>query len=61
MEMIKYEQAYFEGKGYDKYGNYPANMQRTHKLINITQPKSVLDVGCAFGYIVYYLNKMGVP
>jgi len=59
--VIEYEEEYFNGKGYYNYGNFPQHQVRAEKLINIAKPKSVLDVGCAFGYIVMYLVFFGIP
>lgn len=42
-----------------------ASMVKAHavtacKIYALAQPKSVLDIGCAYGYVVKYLREMGV-
>lgn len=56
----QYEGEYFNGGGYVYYEDFPAHKARAEKLISITRPTSVLDVGCAYGYIVRHLSKAGV-
>jgi len=56
-----YEADYFERK----YGGYPDSGRyrvRAEKIISLTQTTSitVLDVGCAYGYTVRELRKIGV-
>lgn len=55
-----YDESYFNGEVYQKYEDFPAHEQRVDKLIRITHPKSVLDVGCAYGYIVKRLLDKGI-
>ena len=63
-----YEKIYFEGEGresyqgagYDTYCDFPAHEERVSKLISITHPISVLDVGCAYGFIVRKLLDRGI-
>jgi ubiquinone/menaquinone biosynthesis C-methylase UbiE len=61
---IKYEKAYFtNGKdldGYMGYMDYPAHTKRVDKIISMANPYSVLDVGCAYGYIVRRLIDRGI-
>ena len=57
---IEYEKDYFTKTGYEGYQDYPLNEIRTQKIIDMTHPKSVLDVGCAYGYIVKRLLGKGV-
>jgi len=58
--MVEYEQEYFNGKGYNEYADFPAHKERVNHLIEMLEPKSVLDVGCAYGYIVMYLIQRGI-
>ncbi len=60
VKSFKYEKDYFNGTGYEKYGDFPYHIMRAEKLVRITQPKSVLDIGCAYGFIVKYLLDMGI-
>lgn len=55
-----YGKDYFNGEGYDFYADFPAHRLRAEKLVAVTNPRDVLDVGCAYGYIVYYLLRMHV-
>ena len=52
---MEYEREYFEGGTYYNYADFSAHDARVDKLISITDPMSVLDVGCAYGYIVQKL------
>jgi len=56
-----YEEEYFNGKGYDNYLDFQVHGLRVDKLIKIARPTSVLDVGCAYGYIVRRLLEKGIP
>ncbi len=49
-----YGKDYFTKLAYHEpcYFDFPAHELRAKKLIEITHPKSVLDVGCAYGYMV---------
>jgi len=58
--MVEYEKAYFTGDTYEPYWDFPAHEERVKRLINITHPKSVLDVGCAYGFIVRRLLEGGI-
>lgn len=59
VKAVEYEKDYFEngGKmgGYEGYADYLPHADRVKKLIAITRPQSVLDVGCAYGYMVRHL------
>ena len=55
-----YEEDYFTKSTYKPYFDFPAHSERVAKIINIAHPKSVLDVGCAYGYIVRRLLWKGV-
>jgi len=59
---VEYERKYFANYlGVDSpYRDFPQHPIRAKRLIEITNPTSVLDVGCAYGYIVKYLLKEGV-
>lgn len=58
---MEYEKEYFTINPYHPYGNYECYEQRANKLVTITHPRNVLDVGCAYGYIVMYLVNKGIP
>lgn len=57
---IEYEEEYFTKTGYEGYQDYGINTERVRKIIAIGTPKSVLDVGCAYGYIVKRLLGEGI-
>jgi len=61
---VEYEQSYFEagkdGKGYELYGNFEAHLIRATHIVEMFNPTSVLDCGCAYGYIVRYLLDKGI-
>ena len=57
----QYGESYFNGGVYDEYKDFPAHQKRVEKLIRIARPQSVLDVGCAYGYIVKQLLDKGIP
>ena len=58
--MVSYEQEYFTSEGYDEYYDFPAHVIRVDRIISMTNPRSVLDIGCAYGYIVRRLLDRGV-
>lgn len=58
--VIPYEQDYFTKTGYKPYQDFPAHIVRVSKIIAMTHPKSVLDMGCAYGYIVKRLVAAGI-
>lgn len=60
MHNIEYEKDYFTKTGYEGYQDYPLNTDRVKKIIEMANPKSVLDVGCAYGYIVKRLLEKGI-
>jgi SAM-dependent methyltransferase len=58
--LPEYEEDYFERhyRGYPDYGFYPL---KAEKIINLAgNPKSVVDVGCAYGRVVKCLREKGV-
>ncbi|MBI2029926.1 methyltransferase domain-containing protein [Candidatus Gottesmanbacteria bacterium] len=64
-----YNREYFElGIGYSGYTttkkgrllSHLANLYRALTIKIFLKPKTVLDVGCATGLLVYYLRKMGI-
>lgn len=55
-----YEKAYFTKTGYEGYMDYPMNSIRVDKIIAIANPKSVLDVGGAYGFIAKRLLGKGI-
>jgi len=57
---IEYEKDYFTKTGYEGYQDYPLNTERVRKIIAMTNPTSVLDVGCAYAYIVKRLLDKGI-
>lgn len=59
-QKTEYEETYFTKIGYEGYFDYPLNTTRVNKIIAITHPKSVLDMGCAYGYIVKRLLEKGI-
>ena len=58
--MVSYDKAYFNGKGYIKYEDFPSHYVRALHLVSLFRPESVLDVGCAYGYVVKYLHDFGI-
>ena len=60
--MTEYEKDYFVGGVYKDphYFDFPAHEIRVVKLIDLLHPYSVLDVGCAYGYIVKHFMERGV-
>ena len=61
---LKYEKKYFtqgnEFEGYTGYCDFPQHAKRVEKIISMAKPSSVLDVGCAYGYIVRRLLEKGI-
>lgn len=57
---MEYEKNYFTIIGYRPYFDFPAHKIRAEKIMNIAHPHSVLDVGCAYGYIVKHLLDEGI-
>ena len=60
LHSIEYEKEYFTKTGYEGYRDYPLNDVRAQKIIDMTHPKRVLDVGGAYGYIVKRLLAQGI-
>lgn len=60
IHSIEYEKDYFTKDGYEGYRDYPLNDVRAQKIIDMTHPKSVLDVGGAYGYIVKRLLEKDI-
>ena len=60
IHTIEYEEDYFTKTGYQGYQDYPLNEIRTQKIIDMTSPKSVVDIGGAYGYIVKRLLDRGI-
>ena len=59
--MVEYEEDYFTKSPYSPYIDWGFNKVRAQKIIDLTHPYSVLDVGCAYGYIVKRFLDMGIP
>lgn len=59
-QCVEYEEEYFTKTGYQGYADYPLNVERVRKIIEIGNPKSVLDVGGAYGFIVKRLLEKGI-
>ena len=58
-----YDNAFVEGNGVmysDKEKLYPFFEHIADKIVTNYAPKTVLDVGCAYGYLVEALRKKGV-
>lgn len=55
-----YEEEYFTIHPYDPYRDWSHHGKRVNKIIKLCNPKSVLDVGCAYGYIVKRLLDKGI-
>jgi len=58
--MVRYEKRYFTGGEYKDYFDFPCHFERAVHLIKITNPRSVLEVGCAYGYTVRHLLNFGI-
>ena len=58
--VTEYEKGYFQKDGYDGYRDWEIHKQRADKIMKLAQPKSVLDVGCAYGYVVKHLIEKGI-
>ena len=58
---LEYEKDYFVNGAYREYKDYDNHGPRVERLIRLTNnPKSVLDVGCAYGFIVGRLVTKGI-
>lgn len=60
MVDTEYEQDYFTQNPYKPYGDFIPHEDRVQKLIEMFHPHSVLDVGCAYGFIVKRLIDKGI-
>jgi len=58
--MVTYEKDYFTKTGYTGYRDFDGHRDRVEKIISMTHPTSVLDVGCAYGWIVRRLLDKGI-
>lgn len=61
--MHPYTKEYFEGGGLSNYKGYtdePRFKEWAEEIVKLFNPKTVLDVGCAKGYLVKHLREMGV-
>ena len=56
----RYEEEYFTRHAYLPYRDFPNHATRVDRIMRLTDPKSLLDVGCAYGYIVKRLVAKGV-
>ena len=54
-----FDEEYFSSVGYTKYRNFPHFRERA-KWIKANLVGSILEVGCAYGYLLYELHKIGV-
>jgi SAM-dependent methyltransferase len=60
-----YDEKYFSGNnavsGYDEYANCVGVMRDWSSMLeNVVQPKSVLDIGAAYGFVVQYFTDRGL-
>lgn len=56
-----YGQAYFDGgHGYQSYGDAEHFKQKAEWLVKEFQPQTVLEIGCAKGYLVKALRDLGI-
>ncbi len=62
LDKTFYDEAYFHGgsKGYGDYSYHPRWMDVARWVKSRWQPTSVLDVGCAKGFLVQELRMLGV-
>lgn len=61
MEPDYYDQTYFDGgKGYHTYSDADHFSFTADTIIRLFNPKSVLDLGCAKGFLVKALREKGV-
>ena len=61
--IAKYDKPYWVPSkyGYNGYFDYPRHDAAFARFIEIMHPSSVLDVGCAYGYIVRRCLEAGIP
>ena len=50
--MVEYEEDYFTRTVYKPYQDFPRHTRVVERFVRIMRPRSVLDVGCAYGYII---------
>jgi SAM-dependent methyltransferase len=61
-----YDREYFSGghslSGYGDYRNCRGVLEQWGGMVEaLARPESVLDVGCAYGYVVQYFRSLGIP
>lgn len=61
MTGFMYEEDYFTKHPYNPYIDAQINTKRVEVIIEKTHPKSLLEIGCAYGYIVKRFIKKGIP
>lgn len=62
MSSDYYDKEYFDGgKGYHTYSHDGNFAEHAEDLIRLYRPKSVLDVGCAKGFLVKEFRDRGIP
>lgn len=63
-EKELYDRDYFIGGNKSNYGDYKevsgVIKELSEMIFRLFHPKSLLDIGCAYGYAPIYLRKMGV-
>ncbi len=59
---MEFNEEYFTAgtTGYKDYKDFPINEYKVERILRYN-PSSVLDVGCAYGFIVKRLNDHGIP
>lgn len=55
-----YNEEYYRQRSYDFDARYPFFNIIARRLLEEFNPKSVLDCGCAKGYLVYAFNELGI-
>jgi 2-polyprenyl-3-methyl-5-hydroxy-6-metoxy-1,4-benzoquinol methylase len=57
-----YDEEYYDGgKGYHRYSDSNSFAFLAARINEIMQPKSVLDIGCAKGFLVKAFRSMDIP
>ena len=59
MPELEYEEYYFTKAPYSPYQDFPRHIKVVEKILSF-KPLSVLDVGCAYGFIVKHLLEKGI-
>lgn len=63
-EKELYDRDYFIGGNKSNYGDYKeaggVMKELSEMIFKLFKPKSLLDIGCAYGYVPIYLRKIGV-